>query len=102
MTCAKKRVFCTIIAQDGTKFMGENYCDNAQPSCPRLPNEGYEKCKSICQQFGHAEEVALHNARNHDLMDGIAVVTGIDYVCRSCAKKLSAAGIRSIVITGYQ
>ena len=60
--CAKRRVSCTIIDRGGRVFTGENDCANPQAVCPRAPGEGYEKCRSICQQAGHAEIMALEAA----------------------------------------
>jgi deoxycytidylate deaminase len=59
MTCAKQTVTCTLVTPDGDHIVGTNYCLNPQAVCPRALGEGYDKCASICQQLGHAEEVAL-------------------------------------------
>ncbi len=55
MSCAKKRVQCVLIAEDGEVFVGENWCNNPQQTCPREPGEGYDKCTHICKQNAHAE-----------------------------------------------
>ena len=65
MTCAKQVVKATITTLDGRVFVGYNHCNNAQAVCPRgsLPsNVGYEMCREICQQPGHAEVMALRAA----------------------------------------
>lgn len=100
MTCAKKTVTCLIMCLNGTGYFGTNDCNNPQTECPRLKGEGYEKCKSVCQQDGHAEEVAVSNALsdNADLNGAIASISGIDHFCKSCQKKLYANGIRNLYI----
>lgn len=100
MTCAKAIVGCTIITRKGDVVYGENYCDNAQPRCPRTTGEGYEKCRTICQQEGHAEVMAIKSAVKLGLsLDGaVAVVTGHYYSCKACALALKASGVTEIII----
>lgn len=95
--CAKLVVRCTLVTPVGVRFVGENWCANPQPTCPREPGEGYDKCKSVCQQYGHAEEVAL-------LLAGCAAsgshayVEGHDHACRNCQKALFGAGVAALTI----
>lgn len=89
--CAKTTVKCTIISPSGS-WTGTNACRNPQPTCPRGPGEGYEKCKSICDQIGHAEIVALQ-AAGESARGGVAWVEYF-YVCGSCQKALDEAGVR--------
>lgn len=95
--CAKQRVFCTIIASDGTSYTGENYCENPQPVCPRAEGEDYTKCRVICKQVGHAEEVALSLA-GESARGSEVVLTGHDYYCPSCQMKLFDAGVQHISV----
>ena len=99
MTCAKRHVWCEIEAH-GRIFYGSNACDNPQPVCPREPGEGYEKCRTICRQRGHAEIMALVEAQASgvDLRHSHAVVGGHYYVCEGCARELRDAGISRIII----
>ena len=99
MTCAKRRVICTIVTEH-FRFIGENLCDNPQTACPHSPGEDYTKCKEICGQRGHAEERALEAAQDFgvDLKGCKAIVTGIHHVCRSCANALYNAGIAEVVV----
>lgn len=100
MTCAKKVVKCYIVVatiKDGYhKFEGTNECRKPVKQCPRAPGEGYEKCKSICDQQGHAEEIALQKALKSglDLSKATVYIQGIDNVCKDCQLKMYAAGIR--------
>jgi deoxycytidylate deaminase len=98
--CAKRQVSCVIKSHDGLYAYGENDCANPQEKCPRLPGEGYEKCKTICQQAGHAEIVALNNAkaRGMDLQRGFAYATiyGHHWICNECGQALRDAGIDTV------
>jgi len=98
--CAKKQVECRIIFPNGESTWGRNDCLNPQEVCPRLPGEGYKKCIEICEQIGHAEEVAL-DAASQSTVGAKAVVYGISHVCRNCQETLYGAGITSISIEGY-
>jgi hypothetical protein len=95
MTCAKKRVICSIMTSHGQQFIGENLCENPQETCPREPGEGYEKCKSICRQGGHAEIAALEKA-GAQAKGAVAVLSGHTYACQECQEALFGAGIISL------
>lgn len=95
--CAKRRVRCAIQADDGRIFEGENDCANPQSVCPRLPGEGYEKCKSICDQAGHAEVEAVR-AAGEAARGGVAVLTGHYWMCEPCGRALREAGIKHTLL----
>jgi deoxycytidylate deaminase len=95
--CAKRRVVCTI--HDGTfSATGENDCANPQATCPRLPGEGYEKCKTVCQQDGHAEMMALAAAKHMDLKGKFswARITGHHWICNACGEAMRDAGVNVV------
>ena len=95
--CAKTRVFCEITAPTGERFVGENWCVNPQPICPRAPGEDYTKCSTVCQQEGHAEVVAVRLAG--PLAAGAtAVLRGHTYACMACQHALFGAGVRWLVV----
>ena len=102
--CAKRRVQCVIVPFGMAPIMGENDCANPQPTCPRLPGEGYEKCKTICQQDGHAEIAALRRAEDwtaragHSLHGAKAFIRGHYWMCEPCGAALKKAGIAGITI----
>lgn len=102
--CAKRRVQCVIIPVGMAPIFGENDCANPQPVCPRLPGEGYEKCKTICRQDDHAELVALRRAQEWtataggSVVGGKAYVRGHHWVCEPCGKALKDAGIVTVTI----
>lgn len=95
--CAKAVVTCTLVTVDGQHIVGSNYCNNAQPSCPRLPGDGYEKCVSVCRQVGHAEMVALALAGTK-ATGARAYLQGHTYACQTCQEALFGAGVISLSI----
>lgn len=94
MTCAKKIVECWIVMPSGGYFYGRNDCNTPQASCPRAPGEDYAKCISICNQPGHAEEMAIKAAGDHDLTGATAYMTGTNHFCENCQNKLFEAGVK--------
>lgn len=96
MTCARKTVICVIEAANGDVVRGNNYCDNPQEKCPRMPGEDYTKCKTICKQQHHAEVNAI-NKFTGDPDGAVAYVIGHDRVCDECSRALKLAGIEEIV-----
>ena len=96
MTCAKKRVTVFLATEDGRVFLGENVCRNPQTVCPREPGEGYEKCKSICDQIGHAEIAAL-DAAGDAAQGATALLVGHHHYCRPCQEALFKAGVKSLM-----
>lgn len=95
--CAKTRVTCTVTFPDGSSLIGENLCRSPQKACPRAAGEGYEKCKTVCDQIGHAERVAV-DMRDGDLTGGHAVLRGHTYACRECQEALFGAGLATFAI----
>lgn len=95
--CAKVTVRCTIISPQGRAYEGTNYCLNAQEACPREPGEGYEKCRSVCLQVGHAEQVAADMA-GEDVRGAIAYLEGHTYACQACQERLFGAGLYALRI----
>jgi len=95
--CAKTVIRCTIIATSGEVIVGENWCENPQEVCPRTFGEGYEKCKTICKQLGHAEEVAVKLA-GAKALGAAAYLEGHTYACMDCQHSLFDAGIKTLSI----
>lgn len=100
MTCAKRRVTAYLVTESGDLVIGDNSCANPQEVCPREPGEGYEKCRTVCGQHGHAETQALEAAKRHgiDPRNATVYVTGHYHVCQQCAEELRDSGVREIVI----
>lgn len=100
-TCAKHHTTCVIITEFGTEYHGTNLCLTPQEVCPREDGEGYEKCRTICNQVGHAEEIALLHAL-HDganLEDSRAEISH-DHACEKCTNILHSNKVFNIVCTG--
>jgi hypothetical protein len=94
MTCAKTQVFVTLVATSGKQWTGTNWCRNPQTVCPRAPGEDYTKCKTVCDQFGHAELDAIRLA-GAEAKGSTAYVRNHTYFCMACQHALSAAGVRT-------
>lgn len=95
--CAKARVVCTIVTPDGRRFVGTNDVDRPQRVCPRGPDSyrgDYELCALVCRQTGHAEQVALANARKWAV--GATAYVEHHRVCDDCHRMLTKAGIQEI------
>lgn len=95
--CAKVTVRCTLVAADGGRIVGTNYCRNPQQVCPRAPGEGYEKCTSICDQAGHAEAVAVALAGTR-ARGTRAYLECHTYACMACQHALFGAGVVSFSV----
>jgi deoxycytidylate deaminase len=98
--CAKQTVTATIIAENGDTYLSTNYCLNPQVSCPRaglLTGEGYELCKDICRQVGHAEVNAITLA-GVNAVGATLYLKGHTYACDGCKQAAKEAGIKEIVI----
>lgn len=95
--CARRVVRCTLVTPAGHHIVGENWCMNPQPTCPRAEGEGYEKCKTICGQIGHAEEVAVLLA-GPSAPGAHVYVENHTYACRNCQETLFAAGVAALTI----
>ena len=97
MTCAKRHVECHLEFPDGRTIVGTNTCNNPQETCPRKPGEGYEKCRSVCDQFAHAEIVALYIAGGY-APGATAKIYGHSKVCEPCMDALRHAGVIRVVM----
>lgn len=95
MTCAKVTVTATLVATDGTSYMGTNWCHYPQPLCPRKEGEGYEKCESICGQNSHAEIEAL--AKAGASARGGTMLVDYTYACQNCINACREAGVERII-----
>lgn len=95
--CAKATVKCTLVTTENKFIVGTNYCENAQTVCPRKVGEDYTKCKTICQQVGHAEQVAVKIA-GEKAIGSRAYLEGHTYACQPCQEALFSAGVISLSI----
>lgn len=98
--CLKQTVTATIVTAVGTRYVATNGIAVAQTACPRaeLPTGvGYELCRDVCKQSGHAEVNAVKLA-GKAAEGAILYVEGHTYACDSCQAAAKAAGIAEIVI----
>ena len=96
MTCAKVKVECWLVHPTGTVYYGSNDCAAPQVQCPRTKDEGYDKCTHVCQQEGHAEQIALKKAgvSSHGC---IAFVTH-KRICPRCEDLLYKNGVERVYL----
>jgi hypothetical protein len=83
--CVKQEVVA-VIHNNGKFWIGRNDCLNPQYKCPRgdMPSgQGYDLCKTVCKQIGHAEEVACKEA-GEEAEGGELVLFGHNYCCDKC------------------
>jgi len=99
-SCAKATVRCELHLRTTRVIVGTNACNNPQPVCPRLPGENYTKCRTICDQQGHAEVQAIRTAIDggvgSDLVGSVAILSGHTYYCMDCQRALFGAGIAQL------
>lgn len=98
--CAKQEVKATLIALNGIRYYGSNYCLTPQQICPRgdLPSGvGYEMCKGVCNQPAHAEVNAIY-AAGRDKVGSTIYVEGHTFACESCKQAARDAGVVEIII----
>lgn len=98
--CTKQTVTATIVTPEGERFVGTNFVRNAQPVCPRadMPTGvGYELCRTVCDQSGHAEPNAIA-AAGEKARGATLYLEGHTYACEPCKAACAEAGVREIVI----
>jgi len=98
--CAKQTVTATLVATSGTHYIATNGVAKPQAVCPRagMPTgEGYELCRSVCEQPAHAEVAAIALAGRH-ARGATLYLTGHTYACEDCQRAAREAGVADIVI----
>lgn len=98
--CVKQTVTAAVVAPDGRRWVATNHCERPQTVCPRaeLPTGvGYELCRSVCQQPGHAEVNALALA-GLGALGATLYLEGHFYACDSCKTAAQNAGISNIIV----
>lgn len=96
--CAKATVRCELHLRTTQVVVGTNACANPQPVCPRAPGEDYTKCRTVCDQQGHAEVQALRAVTDAGLdpVGAVAIISGHTYFCMDCQHALFGAGIAQL------
>ena len=101
--CFKREVCAVIMDRNGKIAVGENRIYNDDVDiCPRLKGENYEKCTSVCKQKGHAEIMAIKDAKDKELeLEGsILYLMGHYRICDNCESACKEVGINNIIILG--
>jgi len=96
--CVKRRVLAVAFV-DGEVLIGENGVENEQEVCPRKDmktGEGWELCKSVCAQSGHAE-IDLIKKADGNLKGANVVIFNHYWVCDSCRKALEEANVGEVI-----
>jgi len=99
--CAKVTTIA-IIVNNGEYWVGTNWCEIPQETCPRdeqgfKTGEGYELCKDVCLQRYHAEIDACINAGLNAKGADLYLI-GHYYCCDDCKKVMKEFGIKNIHI----
>lgn len=95
--CKKHQVLALAKIGDKT-YIGENWVRNPQDVCPRAnikTGEGYELCKSVCDQTNHAEVDLVEIAP--DLKGSDVYIFGHYYACDNCLKILKKANVGKVI-----
>jgi deoxycytidylate deaminase len=103
MKQCKKQTTYAVIYKDGQLIAtGSNEIKADIDICPRdlagmKSGEGYELCKSTCNQKGHAEVMACITAGKAAL-GGTLYLMGHTYCCDNCIEVMADHGIFEVVI----
>lgn len=99
-SCLKQPVYAMIKTKSGKEYFGSNTTNNKVDVCPRVTlncksGEGYEHCKSTCDQNAHAEVMAIKAAMKHEsnLQGAKLFLVGHTYCCDNCLLEMKKAGI---------
>ncbi len=98
--CAKLTTRATVISPDGWRFSATNWCRTPQAQCPRAgmaTGIGYDLCKTVCGQSGHAEVNACKLAGAH-ARGGWLFLEGHTYACDNCQSVMRGYGINRFAI----
>lgn len=96
--CAKQIVTATVVATNGAHYVATNHTRCPQSVCPRkdMPTGvGYELCRDVCQQPGHAELNVIKLAKKK-CCGATLYIEGHTYACEECKAAAVAAGIVEI------
>jgi len=105
--CAKQEVKAVLQTIEGQNFIGYNDILVNVTECPRAgmaSGEGYELCKSVCNQPAHAEIDAIAKALSAGAdMDGSTLyLYGHTYCCKQCQQAMYYIGVESYFIGDEQ
>jgi deoxycytidylate deaminase len=102
--CRKQPTAAVVVIKGRIVGKGSN-AGKLVDVCPRvvancLTGTGYEFCKSVCEQVGHAEVVAIKDAlsRGEDLRGASLYLDGHWWACKSCWDEILKAGISRVYV----
>ena len=81
--------------------MGSNEIHADIGECPRKgmkTGEGYDLCKSVCNQRYHAEVDACHKAGPSKTKGATLYLIGHTYCCDYCKNVMNDYGIKNVII----
>lgn len=100
-----KQPTAAVIVKDG-KIVGRgvnagkrvDVCPRVIHNCPT--GTGYEFCKVVCKQEGHAEVMAIRDAlkKNDDLRSASLYLDGHWWICKPCWDEIIKAGISRVFL----
>lgn len=102
--CAKQATGAVVVKNGRIVGRGANagkrveVCPRVVANCPT--GTGYEFCKSVCEQVGHAEVVAIKDAlsRGEDLRGASLYLDGHWWACKPCWDEILKAGISRVYV----
>ena len=91
----KKRIVLGKGVNAGKKV---EVCPRVLRNCPT--GTGYEFCKTVCEQEGHAEIMAIRNAlsNGHNLKGASLYLDGHWWACKECWDKILQSGITKVFL----
>lgn len=103
--CRKRTVIAFLVASEmnyNRVYFGSNWCETpVKPGeCPRkdmATGVGYELCKQVCNQRGHAETEALRLA-GEDAIGATVYIVGHRIICEGCIEAMNNAKVKEWVI----
>ncbi|MRR06065.1 MAG: hypothetical protein EG828_03835 [Deltaproteobacteria bacterium] len=100
--CRGKHVVAILLTVAGGLFAGTNGIAVPQEECPRKARgcrrgEGWDLCREICGQSGHAEANAIR-AAGARAIGGTLLLFGHDTVCEDCVTLMRQAGIDRYIV----
>lgn len=99
--CRKQTVRATLVTSSGKRYSATNYIRRDFGHCPReaagmATGEGYELCREVCGQPGHAEAnlaLMLSYAPGDKFQGGTVYLEGHTYACDDCIAAVAPARI---------
>lgn len=102
--CIKQPTLAVVVKNGKVIGRGTNAAKKVD-ICPRVTHNcptgtGYEFCKSVCNQEGHAEIMAIRSALNVDSnLEGCDLyLEGHWWICENCWNEIIKVGIKNVFL----